>query len=228
MDRSAWLREIRKSSEAQETLAASGYDDQWGAVAPTHQRFFERFLDLCPPGGRILDAACGTGKYWPLILASGRTVLGIDQSRGVLARAREKFPDVPSERIGLQEMSCEAAFAGAICMDAMEMVPPEDWPFVLNNLYRAIAGTGYLYFTVEIAEEQELAKALAEGRQMGLPVVLGEAEWVMEGGYAWGRNGFYHYYPGLEQVKKWLQPTGFELIEHDVGDDYHHFLMRKP
>jgi SAM-dependent methyltransferase len=227
MDRSAWLKEQRRLTEEQEdTLYAPIYDENWGAIDPTHQQFFNRFLGLCPPQGLILDAACGTGKYWPMILASGRTVFGIDQSQGMLARAHEKFPEVASEKVGLQEMRYREAFDGAVCMDAMEMVCPEDWPLVLSNLYRAIKPKGYVYFTVETAAEKDIENAFAEGKQLGFPVVYGE--WVQEGGYhrEWAQEGFYHYYPKIEQVKEWVQLAGFHLIDETVGDEYHHFLVQ--
>jgi len=219
MDRSAWLKEKRRSAEERyDALFAPIYDENWGAtIAPTHQQFFSRFLGLCPPHGLILDAACGTGKYWPLILASGLTIFGIDQSQGMLARAKIKFPDVDIEKVGLQEMHYREAFDAAICMDALEMVFPEDWSLVLDNLYRAIKPTAYLYFTVEIAAETDIENAFAAGQQLGLPEVYGE--WAHEGGY--------HYYPKIEQVKEWVQQAHFRLIDETVGDEYHHFLVQK-
>jgi SAM-dependent methyltransferase len=174
-----------------------------------------------------LDAACGTGKYWPLILASGRTVFGIDQSQGALLRAQEKFPDVPTQKVGLQEMDYDEAFSAATCMDALEMICPEDWPLVMRNLYRAILPKGYLYFTVELTGEQEVQEAFAEGQRMGLPVVYGEAEWLDEGGYRWGRGGCYHYYPAMEQVREWVRQAGFDVIEEQDDAEYHHFLVQK-
>jgi len=145
----------------------------------------------------------------------------------MLARAHAKFPDVPSEKVGLQEMRYRDAFESAVCMDALENVCPEDWPLVLANLYRALKPTGYFYFTVEIAAEQDIEKAFAAGRQAGLPVVYGE--WAEEGGYHadWAQDGFYHYYPKIEQVKEWLQRAGFHLLDETVGDEYHHFVVRK-
>lgn len=219
MDRSAWLREKRRlTEERMDTLFAPIYDDDWGAsIAPTHQRFFARFLGLLPPGAHILDAACGTGKYWPLILASGRTVLGIDQSQEMLKRARAKHLEVTTKKMGLQEMSYQAAFAGACCMDAMEFIFPEDWLLVLSNLHRALLPGGPLYFTVEIADEQDIAQAFAAGQEMGLPVVYGE--WAHEGGY--------HYYPRIEQVRAWIDQANFELIDEAEDDEYHHFLVHK-
>ena len=228
MDRSIWLKEIRRFTEEQETLLAPSYDEHWGAIAPLHQQCFERFLSLCPPQGHLLDAACGTGKYWSLILASGRTVFGIDQSQGALLRAREKFPDVPSQKVGLQEMHYHETFSGAVCMDALEMICPEDWPLVMRNLYRAIMPKGYLYFTVELTAEQDIQEAFAEGQHMGLPMVYGEAEWLQEGGYHWGRGGCYHYYPEMGQVREWVRQAGFQVIDEQADAEYHHFLVQKP
>ena len=228
MDRAAWLKQQRRVAEEQEdSIYAPIYDQKWGVIDPVHQQFFSRFLDLCPPHGLILDAACGTGKYWPLILASGRKVFGIDQSRGMLARAHEKFPEVPSEKVGLQEMRYREAFAGAVCVDALEMVCPEDWLLVLTNLHRAIRPTGFVYFTVEIAAEQDLENAFGEGQQSGLPLVYGE--WAQENGYhgEWAQEGFYHYYPRIEQVRAWVQLAHFRLIDETAGDEYHHFLVQE-
>lgn len=227
MDRSIWLKEIRRFNEEQETLLAPSYDEHWGAIAPLHQQLFERFLSLCPPQGHLLDAACGTGKYWPLILASGRTVFGIDQSQGALIRAQEKFPDVLSQKVGLQEIDYHELFDGAMCMDAMEMICPEDWPLSMRNLYRAIMPKRYLYFTVELTREQDIQEAFAEGKHLGLPIVYGEAEWLEEGGYHWERGGWYHYYPQIQQVNEWVRMAGFQVIDEQADSEYHHFLVQK-
>lgn len=236
MDRSAWLKEVRRvSEESMDDIYAGIYDENWGAfIDPTHQKFIAKFLNLCPAGATILDAACGTGKYWPLILSSGRKVFGVDQSKMMLARAREKFPDVRTEKIGLQELAYQEAFDGAICMDAMENVFPEDWPLVMGNLHRAIKPKGHLYFTVELAKEEDIERAFTEARQMGLPVMFGE----------WTHEGAYHYYPKKEGVKEWLDFAGFHVIEEKsapfaesdspmeedqpyIGEGYYHILIQK-
>jgi ubiquinone/menaquinone biosynthesis C-methylase UbiE len=53
----------------------------------------------------ILDAACGAGRYLPYLLEEKRSIIGIDQSQGMLARAKAKFPGVQFEKVGLQEMA---------------------------------------------------------------------------------------------------------------------------
>jgi SAM-dependent methyltransferase len=227
MDRLTWLKEQRRISEEQEDKIYSPiYDELWGEIDPVHRRCFDRFLGSCPPKAQILDAPCGTGKYWPMILDSGRTVFGIDQSQGMLDRAHAKFPHVPIQKVGLQEMSFDQEFDGVVCMDALEMVPPEDWPIVLGNFYRALKPGGYFYFTVEVTSEEEIARAFEDGRQAGLPIVYGE--WAYEGGYfgEWAQAGGYHYYPRLDQVRAWVQEAGFRLIDESVGEEYRHFLAQ--
>jgi ubiquinone/menaquinone biosynthesis C-methylase UbiE len=63
-----------------------------------------RFDQLLPAAGRVLDAACGTGKYFPMVLASGRRLLGVDHAGGHLTIAAAKFPQVPTEKHDLQDL----------------------------------------------------------------------------------------------------------------------------
>ncbi len=218
MERTEFIKEKRRAAEVRmDTLFAPDYDAHWGDISATHRAQLAKFLALCPPHGTILDAACGTGKYWACILESSRRILGIDQSRQMLANARAKFPDIPTEKIGMQEMAYAEAFDGLICMDAMEYVFPEDWPRVLRNFHRALKPNAPLYLTVELAPEQDTRAAFEAGKQMGLPVV--EGEWAHEGGS--------HYYPSIAQVQRWMLEAKFRVLEEATGDEYYHLLARK-
>jgi cyclopropane fatty-acyl-phospholipid synthase-like methyltransferase len=169
----------------------------------------------------ILDAACGAGRYLPFLLEKGHSIIGIDQSQGMLARAKAKFPDVQFEKVGLQEMVYREVFDGAICMDAMENVCPEDWPLVLGNFHRALKQNGCLYFTAETVEntdENEIKQAFERAQQAGLPVVYGE----------WPDEEVYHYHPTNQRVKEWAQQAGFEILKEGNGEIYYyHILARK-
>jgi len=218
MDRPTWIKERQRIAlERMDHLHAPVYDVNWGNIAPTHEQWMQIFLDLCPSTGLILDAACGTGKYWPMILSSGRKVFGLDYSQGMLDQARVKFPQVPVAKIRMQDIDYAAAFDGAICMDVLESVFPEDWLMVLTKLQNALRPSSYLYFTVELMDEAEIEAAYQTAREKGLPVVYGE----------WAPENRYHYYPKIEQVKTWVQQAGFRRIDEAVGDDYHHFLVKK-
>jgi hypothetical protein len=48
-------------------------------------------------------------RYDGILLEAGHSVVGIDQSAGMLARARERFPAARYEKMGLQEMDFRLA-----------------------------------------------------------------------------------------------------------------------
>jgi len=136
MDRRAWLDERRSAVVASYDAEAARYDVH-GYPIEAQRRFVTRLLETCPLGGIILDAPCGTGRYFPMIAAAGRRVVGIDQSAGMLAQARTKGIAQSLARIGLQEMAFLREFDAVMTIDAMENVAPEDWPLVLANLLAA-------------------------------------------------------------------------------------------
>lgn len=219
MDRIAWLKERRQEAEERYSrLWAPLYWETFGFYPnASHLQFIQKLKDLLPRNSTVLDAACGAGRYMPEFVGKGYTVVGVDQSEGMLGRAEEKFPEVKLEKVGLQEISFQEMFDGAICMDAMENICPEDWPVVVRNFQRALKPNGYLYFTVEVADDAEIKSAFEQAQQVGLPVVYGE----------WVNDEVYHYYPSLEQVREWVEQAGFTILEEGEGDGYHHFLMRK-
>jgi ubiquinone/menaquinone biosynthesis C-methylase UbiE len=223
VDRQTWLRERRETAEERhDTIHAFTYDEHYGEIGPTHRRFVTDLVEGCPPGGTVLDAACGTGKYFAMVLDAGRRVVGTDQSTGMLARARARFPAVPLERVGLQELAFDGGFDAVMCIDAMENIPPEDWPRVLAGLCRALRPSGRLYLTVEEPDPADLERAQADALARGLPVVPGE---LAEEGAG------YHYYPSRQQVGGWLEEAGLAVeaeARSDEGDDYGylHLLTR--
>ena len=143
--------------------------------------------------------------------------MGTDQSRGMLQRAHAKFPEVPIEQVALQDLRFSDAFDAVICVDAMEIVFPEDWPLVLAHFARALHSDGYLYITVEVESDEELRIAYEAGQRLGLPLAYGE----------YAHHGGYHYYPTDEQTRNWLAQARFQLVEFAEGDGYRHYLARR-
>jgi SAM-dependent methyltransferase len=225
MDRRAWLDERRAVTRAVYDGEAAGYDaddyphdDQVGFVA--------RVLERCPPGGLVLDAPCGTGRYFDQVRAAGCRVVGIDQSAGMLAEARARGLAERLDQVGLQELAFERAFDAVLTIDAMENVPPEDWPTVLANLQRAAKPGAVLYLTVEEPTDPGVVDAAFEDLwALGLPAVRGE---VVEGDVAG-----YHFYPDRERILAWLAAAGLEILDETSlvvsdGWGYRHFLLRRP
>jgi SAM-dependent methyltransferase len=241
MERAEWLEKMQKMTEALYDHISPEYWVNFGFYAnETHLLFLQRLLDQIAPGSTLLSAACGAGRYDGMLLKAGQAVTGIDQSEGMLERARERFPQVKYLKMGLQDLNFSEVFDGAICMDVMENVCPEDWPGVMAGFHAALKPGGLLYFTVELHDSEELKASYERARAMGLPVVFGELgdevelsfERVMSltpPGIPGDLAGLavYHYYPSMEQVRVWIDQAGFTLEEEGTGNDYAHFLVRK-
>ena len=221
MDRGAWIQERRAAVKAAYDAEAATYDEE---VYPAdgQKRFVQRLLETCPPDGIVLDAPCGTGRYFPLVAAAGRRVVGIDQSARMLEQARATGIAVALHQVGLQELAFEQEFDGVMTIDALENVFPEDWPRVIANLVRAVRRGGHLYLTVEEVEQRVVDEAFAALVDRGLPVVRGE---VIDGDVAG-----YHYYPTRDQVRRWLDAARLTIVEDETepqeGWGYWHLLLR--
>ncbi len=239
MKREQWLDQMRAKLESLYDHLAPEYWVRFGLYPnETHLEFLGKFLGLVPPGSTLLSAACGAGRYDGFLLEAGHTVVGIDQSAGMLERAREHFPQVRYEKMSLQDMDFSQAFDGAICMDAMEHIPPEDWPGILDGFWQALKPGGVLYITVVLAEGEGLDGAYQRALEQGLPVVRGEIADQVEEAYEKALNqepnwadeadeAAYHFCPPLAHVRAWIEGAGFTIEAQGEGDWYAHFVMRK-
>jgi 2-polyprenyl-3-methyl-5-hydroxy-6-metoxy-1,4-benzoquinol methylase len=238
-ERTEWLHQMRKEAEALYDHISPQYWVTFGLYEnETHREYLQKFLDRIPPHSTLLSAACGAGRYDGILLEAGHSVVGIDQSAGMLARAQERFLQVRYEKIGLQEMDFHEVFEGAICMDAMEHICPEDYPGILRGFQEALKPGGVLYFTADRAEEFDfdLEVYYERAKALGLPVVFGEVtdeaayEWAMEQPEVSGDQAdpaVYHYYPPLEKVREWIDQAGLAIEEEGAGSGLHHFVVRK-
>lgn len=249
MERAEFLKQMRSKAEALYDHISPGYGVKFGFYEnETQLEFLQKFLGLVEPGV-ILSAACGAGRYDGYLLDAGHSVVGIDQSAGMLAQAREHFPQARYEKIGLQEIALDpafqAAFDGAICMDAMEHICPEDWPGILRGFQKALKPGGVLYFTlctVDTAEPGELEGAYERAKVRGLPVIFGEIADGVDAAYeraaAEGQQvapedlettdtDVYHFYPSVQQVRDWIEQAGLEIEMEGKGSAYRHIIARK-
>ncbi len=71
--------------DAMNRLMTAGLDRRWREEAAAA---------VVQPGHRVLDACCGTGDLAIAAAEAGGTVTGLDFSEPMLARAREKNPDI--------------------------------------------------------------------------------------------------------------------------------------
>ena len=220
MDRTTWLAERKAAVITTYDAESEGHaaDDY---PTTSHDRFVARLLDACPPGGLVLDAPCGTGRYFEAVVGSGRRVVGIDQSSGMLAQAQARGLAETLHHARLEDLEFDAVFDATMTIDALENVGPEEWPRVLANLHRAVKPGGHLYLTIEVIDDAVIDKSFDDLTAAGLPVVHGE---VVEGDVAG-----YHYYPTREQVDRWFADEGLVIVEEgfDQEEDwgYRHLIL---
>jgi SAM-dependent methyltransferase len=221
MERQAWLAERRAALVAGYDADAAAYGDNeypWDM----QRAWVDRVLRLIRPGGRVLDAPCGTGKYFPMLAAAGVRVAGADQSAGMLARARARGIAFSLEHTSLQGLSYAGQFDAVLTIDAMEHVPPEDWPGVLANLHRAARPGGLVYVTVHELPRHHIERAFESLSARGLPAVRGELAEPDAPGY--------HYCPGRDQAVGWFGQQGLAIagegFRWEDGWGYRHFLLR--
>jgi 2-polyprenyl-3-methyl-5-hydroxy-6-metoxy-1,4-benzoquinol methylase len=241
MERAEWLKHMQIWNEMIYDHISPQYWVNFGFYRnETHMEFLGKFLDRLPPQSMVLSAACGAGRYDGILLEAGHHVIGIDQSAGMLQRAREHFPQAKYDRMALQEMNFSEQFEGAVCIDAMEHVCPEDWPGILTALKQALKPDGLLYITVEIPEASEVEASYQRSKAMGLPVVYGEMADDIQASYERvialapgdidgeaADVSVYHYHPSLEKVRAWLDDAQLAIEAQGTGHWYEHFLVRK-
>ncbi len=102
----------------------------WTGIGPSFERTRQRpwgavlaWAARCaPPGGRILDLACGNGRHGGPLVARGDAVVGADFSRPLLAFARERGVAVVEAEAGALPFRA-GAFDAATFVAALHNIP---------------------------------------------------------------------------------------------------------
>jgi SAM-dependent methyltransferase len=115
----------------------------WEGMLPTMRRWF-------PPGSRLLEAGCGTGKYCVALQRRGYAMTGVDYARAgvdVLARIAPAIPVAVGSVLALP--FADGEFDGALSIGVVEHFP--DGPrAALGELARVIRPGGRLFLTVPL------------------------------------------------------------------------------
>lgn len=100
---------------------AAGYAEGWGrdSVARVQREIVRGWFDrLVPPGGAVLDAGCGPGLDTAWLDETGRRVVAVDASAGMVEQARLRAPGAVVQRLPLEDVG---SLAGAHRFDAVLM-----------------------------------------------------------------------------------------------------------
>lgn len=93
--------------EAAYDASAKRYAELFCSLPNVERKWLSTIADRLPGCARVLDAGCGTGTVAALFAGLGHDVAGIDISRGLLAIAREREPQVLWIREDIRELPPE-------------------------------------------------------------------------------------------------------------------------
>jgi SAM-dependent methyltransferase len=127
----ALLERLDDTPELAAPLAAPEYDlddgyalwsetyDQPLRLFPIEQPAMHALLDPLAPS-RVLDAACGTGRYSGHLAARGHEVIGVDRSAAMLAKARARLPQSTFREGDLEALPlADASVDAVVCALAL-------------------------------------------------------------------------------------------------------------
>jgi SAM-dependent methyltransferase len=173
-----------------------------------HHTFVGWFLSRLPSDGRVVDTACGTGKYFPMVLASGRRLVGVDHAGALLANAAAKFPQVPTAKHDLQELPYQGEFDGVRGCHGVR--PTGGLATGPGALPPGSAPTG-----LAVSDGRARPRRSGACSQPGGPPA--RASGGGGRGHLGGPDGYYHHYPSMQRVRTWLADAVFTIDEEAEG-----------
>jgi trans-aconitate methyltransferase len=96
--------------------AAKTFADEWAAQpSPTDLQAVVRQFFI--PGSPTVDIGCGSGRDAAWLNANGYPTRGFDASEGLLAEARQRYPDVEFTKAVLPGLDgiADGSFANILC-----------------------------------------------------------------------------------------------------------------
>ena len=98
-------------------LIAPIYDSHWGrGYSSSASLLFRRHIEpLVPPGTRILDVCCGSGRFAGFLSRAGYQVAGVDSSPALLAQAAEQAPRAVLVQADMSSFALPEMFDAAVC-----------------------------------------------------------------------------------------------------------------
>ena len=116
--------------------------DEWTAALPfAYSPQLDAFLDLLPPGARVLELGCGDGRDAERMIARGFAVDPSDGTPEMARRAGERLGRaVPVMRF--DELAAEGQYDAVWCHTSLLHVPEAELPAILARVHRALRTGG--------------------------------------------------------------------------------------
>lgn len=163
----------------------------------------------------VLDIGCGTGRLYQLLQEfQGVDYVGLDQSEGQIAMAKQDFPQnnyIVSEMTKLP--LADKRFDFIFCIATLHHLPNENSrKQALLEMKRVLKPGGYLFMTNWNMNSLTSQKTIAKGKwtkdKFGGHIV----PWLSPEGKKIGERYYYGF--NLEEITNLLETVGFEILEN--------------
>lgn len=128
---------------------AASWDEARSAFSGEERAYADALLAGLPPGSRILDLGCGTGRpFAEYALARGHDVTGVDQAQALIDLARNRHPTSTWVLSTIEAYEPAGTFAAIVCWDALFHIERARHAALLARFAAALAPGGRLMLTV--------------------------------------------------------------------------------
>lgn len=163
------------------------------SVVLFEKAWLDRFLNLIPAGGHILDIGCGNGvPIADYFIQQGFQITGVDSSASMIARCRKQFSQQRWVEADMRELALAEKFDGVIAWDSFFHLTQED--------------------------QQQMFAIFRQHANAGAPVMFtsgpdaGEAIGTFEG------EALFHASLAPQTYRALLAAEGFKVIKMEAND----------
>ncbi len=124
----------------------------------------EKFAELLPHSGKILDAGCGVGMPVARFLAKrGFRVTGVDISKRMIELAKENVPEAEFYQRNILALDFpNESFEGIICVYTLWHIPRVHHSSIIENFHRMLKDDGILVLNTGIHESEGMSEFFGE------------------------------------------------------------------
>jgi SAM-dependent methyltransferase len=117
---------------------------------------YKIFLKHVRPGGRVLDAGCGSGRDLKILQARGFDAVGIDASNA-LVKLASQFSGATCLPMRLENVSFSQHFDAVWACASLLHLPKRRIPSVLRRFHKSLVDDGVLFASVQAGQGEKIA-----------------------------------------------------------------------
>ncbi len=138
---------------------------------------YARFEPLLPPGAKIIDIGCGSGRDAKHFMEAGYAVTAIDGSRELCKQAEELL-GIPVQCMLFQEIDYDAEFDAAWACSSLLHVPKAELPDVMRRIGKALKPGGVFYASFKYGDSERVSSGrfFSDYTEDDLPTMTGAAD----------------------------------------------------